>query len=689
MGNQLLSINVAKRPEMAPPALDGARHVADGVGSGDAEGSVARRRMARSGTMTTAGNLVFQSAPAANLIAVPCRQRRQAVDSVTLGASAGAGSITYEIGGVQYVATLPLSARRDCGRVVVYKLGGNVSAAAGSAGRAAAGAQPTGRTSAPKRTLAAGRRFLHQRPARSATKAPRQQHRRAGPELPPYPGQTAAFKLGGHRRHRGRWRHEVLQGRADQGGRREPCRRAYTRERGQRAERLAPRGLAWRSVARAPWWPGGALAAGRGATFAPARHQWRGAGLLVAGRWPAHHSLPRRHCTHQGLLAGTQFLSDPHLRGHAPAGPRSCRTSACCANAWQLRDDVAGRRWSQPQLSRRFHFLCLGASHARGVADLRAAGAMDRWPRAGASPRTGISTSVRPAAAMTGLLGQPDAAGVTHGLHLHPLVGGQRDTTRARAAAHRASSSRTRGWTATWARRCARSRLPRAQSRLGQPCRRLPVRCCCSKAGCAMRWCPTSRRANGSASASTTAGAERRGDGRVRRAHAESHGLHDADRVACHPGRQGGSVLQGPASGRRHPVLRIHLIRLPARKQRSRLVDWTILTPDVPRVRVCSASGWIEPWQQIRRGSAPQARGSALGGGAGAGQGDAGANLRCRPPALRLQASRRSAWYSAAASPLRSVSGSTLPRYRFARLHRSAAIRSGARRCGPEPAPAR
>ena len=61
MGNQLLSINVAKRPEYAPPKLEGQGRWLTGLGSGEAEGSLAREgRPAGAGTMTTAGNLVFQ-----------------------------------------------------------------------------------------------------------------------------------------------------------------------------------------------------------------------------------------------------------------------------------------------------------------------------------------------------------------------------------------------------------------------------------------------------------------------------------------------------------------------------------------------------------------------------------------------------------------------------------------------------
>ena len=61
MGNQLLSINVAKQPEGAAAAGAGDSSLAVGVESSHADRSLARRRAAAAGTMTTAGNLVFQS----------------------------------------------------------------------------------------------------------------------------------------------------------------------------------------------------------------------------------------------------------------------------------------------------------------------------------------------------------------------------------------------------------------------------------------------------------------------------------------------------------------------------------------------------------------------------------------------------------------------------------------------------
>jgi quinohemoprotein ethanol dehydrogenase len=128
MGNQLLSINVAKRPEMAPPKLDGAGQwlVAwDPVKQ--KEVWRAKDSTAGSGTMTTAGNLVFQGAPPRNFVAYRA-DTGEKLWSADAGASIAPGSVTYEIDGVQYVAVVAGGAgTATANRLLVYKLGGNAT----------------------------------------------------------------------------------------------------------------------------------------------------------------------------------------------------------------------------------------------------------------------------------------------------------------------------------------------------------------------------------------------------------------------------------------------------------------------------------------------------------------------------------------------------------------------------------
>ncbi len=104
MGNQLLAINVAKRPDMAPPKLDG---VGMWLTAWDPVNQKevwrAKDGTAGSGTMTTAGNLVFQGHAAAQLHGVRA-DTGEKVWSADSGASIAPGSITYELGGTQYIA---------------------------------------------------------------------------------------------------------------------------------------------------------------------------------------------------------------------------------------------------------------------------------------------------------------------------------------------------------------------------------------------------------------------------------------------------------------------------------------------------------------------------------------------------------------------------------------------------------
>jgi quinohemoprotein ethanol dehydrogenase len=127
MGNQLLSINVAKRPEMAPPKLDGAGMwltAWDPVKQ--KEVWRAKEGTAGSGTMTTAGNLVFQGTPPRNFTAFRADTGAK-VWSAEAGAGIAPGSITYDIEGVQYVAVVAGGAgAASANRLLVYKLGGKL-----------------------------------------------------------------------------------------------------------------------------------------------------------------------------------------------------------------------------------------------------------------------------------------------------------------------------------------------------------------------------------------------------------------------------------------------------------------------------------------------------------------------------------------------------------------------------------
>ena len=129
MGNQLLSINVAKRPEAAAPKLEGAGGwlmAWDPVTQKESL-AIAMEGTARPGTMTTAGNLVFQGTAPRNLTAFRA-DTGEKVWSTDTGVNISAGSISYAVGGTQYVAAVVGGRkRRQHLRLVVYKLGGTVT----------------------------------------------------------------------------------------------------------------------------------------------------------------------------------------------------------------------------------------------------------------------------------------------------------------------------------------------------------------------------------------------------------------------------------------------------------------------------------------------------------------------------------------------------------------------------------
>jgi quinohemoprotein ethanol dehydrogenase len=135
MGNQLLSINVAKHPQGTPPKVDGLGNylvawdpVKQKVAWEQREGS------GRSGTMTTAGNLVFQGTLPHNFTAFRA-DNGEKVWTTDAQAIIVGGSASYAIDGEQYVAVVAAGQggfgnpywAPNYARLLVYKLGGGVT----------------------------------------------------------------------------------------------------------------------------------------------------------------------------------------------------------------------------------------------------------------------------------------------------------------------------------------------------------------------------------------------------------------------------------------------------------------------------------------------------------------------------------------------------------------------------------
>jgi alcohol dehydrogenase (cytochrome c)/quinohemoprotein ethanol dehydrogenase len=136
MGNQLLSINVARRPNDPAPKLDGAGAYLlawDPVNMKEVwkqpQGG------SRSGVMTTAGNLVFQgSAPKSGFSAFRADTGERVWTTDTQAGIVG-GSVSYTVDGEQYVAVVAAGQSGFGGgywapnyaRLLVYKLGGKAA----------------------------------------------------------------------------------------------------------------------------------------------------------------------------------------------------------------------------------------------------------------------------------------------------------------------------------------------------------------------------------------------------------------------------------------------------------------------------------------------------------------------------------------------------------------------------------
>jgi quinohemoprotein ethanol dehydrogenase len=132
MGNQLLSINVAKRPNDPPPKLERAGSYLlawDPVNQKEVwqqpQGS------SRAGVMTTAGNLVFQGASPRSFSAFRADSGERVWTTETQANIVG-GSISYEVDGEQHVAVVAAGQggfgvsywAPNHARLLVYKIGG-------------------------------------------------------------------------------------------------------------------------------------------------------------------------------------------------------------------------------------------------------------------------------------------------------------------------------------------------------------------------------------------------------------------------------------------------------------------------------------------------------------------------------------------------------------------------------------
>jgi PQQ-dependent dehydrogenase, methanol/ethanol family len=128
MGNQLLSINVGKRPQDPPPQLQGAGAYLlawDPIG----RKPVWEQRMgsARAGVLTTAGNLVFQASGA--VFKAYRADTGEEVWSYDTQSGIVGGPISYEIDGVQYIAAVAGQSTGNYwapnyARLLVFKNGG-------------------------------------------------------------------------------------------------------------------------------------------------------------------------------------------------------------------------------------------------------------------------------------------------------------------------------------------------------------------------------------------------------------------------------------------------------------------------------------------------------------------------------------------------------------------------------------
>jgi quinohemoprotein ethanol dehydrogenase len=135
MGNQLLSINIAKCPKMPAPKLTGEGSYLLAWDPVKQQAAWTQREgNGRSGTMTTAGNLVFQGTEPHNFTAFRA-DNGEKVWSVDSQAQVVGGSVSYLVDGVQYVAVVAAGAggfggsywQPNYARLLVYKLDGKAA----------------------------------------------------------------------------------------------------------------------------------------------------------------------------------------------------------------------------------------------------------------------------------------------------------------------------------------------------------------------------------------------------------------------------------------------------------------------------------------------------------------------------------------------------------------------------------
>jgi len=135
MGNQLLSINIAKRPNGEPPKVEGAGNYLVAWDPVKQKAAWEQREgNGRSGTMTTAGNLVFQGTLPHNFTAFRA-DNGQKVWTTDSQAQIAAGSASYEVDGEQYIAVVAAGQggfgnpywAPNYARLLVYKLGGKAT----------------------------------------------------------------------------------------------------------------------------------------------------------------------------------------------------------------------------------------------------------------------------------------------------------------------------------------------------------------------------------------------------------------------------------------------------------------------------------------------------------------------------------------------------------------------------------
>jgi len=131
MGNQLLSINVNKRPDGPAPDLQGGGSYLLAWDPVERKPKWEQRvASTRAGVLTTAGNLVFQAT--GNTFKAFRADTGEEVWSTDTQSGAVGGAVSYEINGEQYIATVSGQSTGsywapNYARLLVYKLGGTAS----------------------------------------------------------------------------------------------------------------------------------------------------------------------------------------------------------------------------------------------------------------------------------------------------------------------------------------------------------------------------------------------------------------------------------------------------------------------------------------------------------------------------------------------------------------------------------